>query len=294
MPLVAILAMVTIIGAPFGLAILLMVWPAAAFAGYLVAGIWIGEWLLYRGDLPRPERPYMASVLGLIVLQIIGLVPFVTPIASLFGFGAVLLLAWRTFDSRARERSRRRRRPSRWASDPRLSDRRRPADRPGAPAVCPQPGDDVVHDLGALGLVVEFVAKTRIRPALDQRSAREDRRADGRDEPVVLAVDDQRRDPEATRGAPRRTRRCSASASAPKRVVLTLTHSGSWTVFAATDGSRDSVPPSMPFGIAASARPARAAGASRFFQPGSAESRAGAERTAKSGFGRSSAGSRPR
>ena len=59
-PLVAILAMVTIIGAPLGLAILLMVWPAAAFAGYLVAGIWIGEWLLYRGDRPRPERPYLA------------------------------------------------------------------------------------------------------------------------------------------------------------------------------------------------------------------------------------------
>ncbi len=96
-PLAAILAMVTIIGLPLGLAILLMVWPAAAFAGYLIAGIWIGEWLLYRGDAPRPERPYLASVLGLIVLQVAGLVPFVVPIASLFGFGAVLLLAWRIF-----------------------------------------------------------------------------------------------------------------------------------------------------------------------------------------------------
>jgi hypothetical protein len=98
-PLVAILAMATIVGAPLGLAILLMVWPAAAIAGYLVAGIWIGEWLLYRGDRPRPERPYLASVVGLIALQIAGLIPFVDPIASLFGFGAVLLLAWRTFRS---------------------------------------------------------------------------------------------------------------------------------------------------------------------------------------------------
>jgi hypothetical protein len=96
-PLAAILMMVTIIGLPLGMAILLMVWPAAAFAGYLVAAIWVGEWLLYRGDTPRPERPYLASVLGLIVLQVVGLVPFVIPIASLFGFGAVLLLAWRTF-----------------------------------------------------------------------------------------------------------------------------------------------------------------------------------------------------
>jgi hypothetical protein len=96
-PLAAILAMVTIIGLPLGLAILLMVWPAAAFAGYLVAGIWIGEWLLYRGGTPPPERPYLASVVGLLVLTVAGIVPFVTPIASLFGFGAVLLLAWRTF-----------------------------------------------------------------------------------------------------------------------------------------------------------------------------------------------------
>ena len=96
-PLLAILAMVTIIGAPLGLAVLLMVWPAAAFAGYLVAGIWIGEWLLYRNSPTRPDRPYLASVLGLIVLQVAGIVPFIVPIASLFGFGAVLLLAWRTF-----------------------------------------------------------------------------------------------------------------------------------------------------------------------------------------------------
>jgi hypothetical protein len=96
-PLVAVLSMVTIIGAPLGLAILLMVWPAAAMAGYLVAAIWVGEWLLYRGDTRRPERPYLASVLGLLVLQVAGLIPFVIPIASLFGFGAVLFLAWRTF-----------------------------------------------------------------------------------------------------------------------------------------------------------------------------------------------------
>jgi len=96
-PVVAILSMITVIGAPLGLAILFMVWPAAAFAGYLVAAIWIGEWLLYRNAPEPPARPYLAAVLGLIVLQVISLVPFVGPIASLFGFGAVLLLAWRTF-----------------------------------------------------------------------------------------------------------------------------------------------------------------------------------------------------
>ncbi len=96
-PLVAVLAMITIIGAPLGLAILFMVWPAAAYAGYLVAGIWIGEWLLYRQSAVRPDRPYLAATIGLVVLQIVGIVPFVVPLASLVGFGAVLLLAWRTF-----------------------------------------------------------------------------------------------------------------------------------------------------------------------------------------------------
>lgn len=96
-PIVAILAMITVLGAPFGFALMFMVWPAAAFAGYLVAGIWIGEWLLYRGDRSMPERPYAAAVIGLLILQIVSLVPFVGAIASLFGFGAVLLLAWRIF-----------------------------------------------------------------------------------------------------------------------------------------------------------------------------------------------------
>jgi hypothetical protein len=96
-PLVAILAMVTIIGVPLGLAILFMVWPAAAFIGYLVAGIWIGEFVLNRGVVPGPaERPYLAAVAGILILWLISFIPFVGAIASLFGFGAVLLVAWRT------------------------------------------------------------------------------------------------------------------------------------------------------------------------------------------------------
>ncbi len=97
-PVIAVLAMITVVGAPLGLAILLVVWPAAAVAGYLVAGIWIGEWLLGRVSArERSARPYMAAVVGLVVLPVISIVPFVGAVASLFGFGAVLLLAWRTF-----------------------------------------------------------------------------------------------------------------------------------------------------------------------------------------------------
>jgi hypothetical protein len=97
-PLAAVLAMFTVIGIPLGLAILFMVWPAAAFIGYLVAAIWIGDLLINRGVTPGPaERPYLAAVVGIVVLWVVSLVPLVGAIASLFGFGAVLLLAWRTF-----------------------------------------------------------------------------------------------------------------------------------------------------------------------------------------------------
>ena len=96
-PLLAALAIVTIVGIPTGIAVLLFAWPAIAFIGYIVAAIWLGEWLLGRreGATP-PVRPYGAAVVGLIVASVIGLVPLVTAILSIFGLGAVVLAAWRT------------------------------------------------------------------------------------------------------------------------------------------------------------------------------------------------------
>lgn len=98
LPLLAVLLIVTVVGAPVGLLLLLVVLPVAAFLGWLVAAIWIGDWLVarMRGDR-EPERPYLAAVLGVIVLAIAGMLPFVSAIATLFGFGALLLAAWRTF-----------------------------------------------------------------------------------------------------------------------------------------------------------------------------------------------------
>ena len=43
------------------------------------------------------ERPYLAAVLGVIVLSGLSLIPFVGGMISLFGIGAALLLMWRTF-----------------------------------------------------------------------------------------------------------------------------------------------------------------------------------------------------
>ncbi len=105
-PLVAVVLIVTVVGAPLGVGILLMAWPLAAFLGYLVAGIWIGDWVLRRGQtVPEhlQERPYLAAALGILILEVLAIVPIagaVVGIASLFGFGAILLQAVRNLRSR--------------------------------------------------------------------------------------------------------------------------------------------------------------------------------------------------
>ena len=98
-PVLAIVAMVTIVGAPLGIGILLGFLPLVAFVGFLVAGIFIGEELLGTRKEPAAVRPYRGAVLGIVILQVIGLVPVVgglaTAVASLLGLGAILLLGWR-------------------------------------------------------------------------------------------------------------------------------------------------------------------------------------------------------
>jgi hypothetical protein len=99
-PIVGIALMATLIGVPLGVALLFQVWPLVAFVGYLVVGIWLGEWVLRRTSPERVrERPYLASFIGLLILGLVGLVPvlgIVSAIASLFGFGAVIVLGLRT------------------------------------------------------------------------------------------------------------------------------------------------------------------------------------------------------
>jgi hypothetical protein len=102
LPIVAVLVTMTVIGAPIGLALLLVVLPAIAFLAWLVAAIWIGDWIVARlRGAPEPDRPYRAALVGVFVLAAAGLVPFVTAVATLFGFGALLLAAWRVLRGEA-------------------------------------------------------------------------------------------------------------------------------------------------------------------------------------------------
>jgi len=100
-PIGAILLMVTVIGAPLGLGVLLAAMPMLAYAGYLTAAIWTGEWILRRtGPERERERPFLAAILGVVVFGALGLVPvlgLVVTVASLLGFGALVRVAFRTF-----------------------------------------------------------------------------------------------------------------------------------------------------------------------------------------------------
>ena len=98
-PILAIIAIITIVGAPIGLGVLLGLLPLLAFVGFLVAGIYLGEEILGTRKEPVVQHPYRGALLGIVLLQIIGIVPIVgglvTAVASLLGLGAILLLAWR-------------------------------------------------------------------------------------------------------------------------------------------------------------------------------------------------------
>ncbi|MBX6342037.1 MAG: polymer-forming cytoskeletal protein, partial [Thermomicrobiaceae bacterium] len=98
MPILMVVAVATIIGIPFGVGYFLIILPVLWFIGYLVAGTQLGRTVLRaRGE---GERPYVAAAVGLLILQVVGLVPVAGVIAFLAGVvgaGALGLMAWRSW-----------------------------------------------------------------------------------------------------------------------------------------------------------------------------------------------------
>jgi hypothetical protein len=94
LPILAVLALVTIVGIPLGVTILVVVMPALWVLGYLVSGTWLGRLVVQSmGRTDRPERPLLAAGLGVLLLQLIGLIPALGPavalIAGMLGAGAL-------------------------------------------------------------------------------------------------------------------------------------------------------------------------------------------------------------
>jgi hypothetical protein len=95
LPVLGGLLTVTVIGAPVGLALLLVGVPILALVGWIVAAVWIGDWILVRTSGSRQSgHPYKAAVLGVVVLALASILPLVSGVATVFGLGALLLAGW--------------------------------------------------------------------------------------------------------------------------------------------------------------------------------------------------------
>ena len=89
LPVVSVLVMLTVVGIPLGIVALLAL--ALVYAmGYVVAALVLG-----RTMVKEPRSSYVAFLAGLIILRLVGLIPFVgglvTFVASAFGLGALAI-----------------------------------------------------------------------------------------------------------------------------------------------------------------------------------------------------------
>jgi hypothetical protein len=104
-PVLAVVAMASLVVLPLGLALALAL-ALAAFAGYAFAGYALGR-LVWT----NPERQVVAFLAGWGALRVIGLIPFVSGVtfvlAAAFGLGAAAVATWKARSERGRHRGRR-------------------------------------------------------------------------------------------------------------------------------------------------------------------------------------------
>jgi hypothetical protein len=101
-PVLAVLALFTIVGIPLAIATVVVLLPALGFLGYLVTGSRIGALVLRQFGMPaNPEHPYLAALIGLLLLRCCSFIPIagflIELAAGLAGAGALVLLAWRAW-----------------------------------------------------------------------------------------------------------------------------------------------------------------------------------------------------
>ena len=93
LPILAVIALVTLVGIPLGVALLLALLPLYAI-GYTTSA-----WLLGRRLLGPPRGPVLAFLAGLAVLRVLAIIPIVGGIvwfaATVVGLGALLVATWR-------------------------------------------------------------------------------------------------------------------------------------------------------------------------------------------------------
>ena len=109
LPALAGLAMATLIGIPFGIGVLVFLLPALWFLGYIVAAARLGDALIGLRLTQAADHPYAATVLGVILLQLLVLVPvvgvLVALLAGLWGAGSLAYSAYNAAGGRGFESS---------------------------------------------------------------------------------------------------------------------------------------------------------------------------------------------
>ena len=99
-PITAFVAFVTVIGIPIGITLLVVVLPLLWGLGYVTTATRLGFFLSdLRRTTPDLAHPYLEAVLGVVIFQLIGLIPIlggiVVALAGLFGAGAIVVHLWR-------------------------------------------------------------------------------------------------------------------------------------------------------------------------------------------------------
>lgn len=96
-----LIAMATAIFAAPLLVILFMWILCAGFVGYFATAYLLGEKLLIKLELSNTPKPWMATAVGLLVVRLVRLIPFIGgPIHAIFvlaGFGAASAMSWKVF-----------------------------------------------------------------------------------------------------------------------------------------------------------------------------------------------------
>jgi hypothetical protein len=99
LPIIAGVAIATLVGLPLGLGVLIFLLPTRWFLGLIVAGTRLGMAIVKTSGREHGEHPYLASFIGLLILQFLILLPVlgavVVFLAGIWGAGALALTALR-------------------------------------------------------------------------------------------------------------------------------------------------------------------------------------------------------
>jgi hypothetical protein len=99
-PIVAAVAFFTVIGIPISITLLFVVLPLLWGLGYVTTSTRLGFFIAdLRRIAPNLAHPYLEAVLGVVIFQLIGLIPIVggivVALAGLLGAGAIVVHSWR-------------------------------------------------------------------------------------------------------------------------------------------------------------------------------------------------------